>query len=214
MNGHGHCSEQQRTAGKVGRPWPRGVSGNPGGRPNGLARATREWLARTEVTVGGRQADARSGNCLRMDAFCTATNCIGVHRSAASPCSQHAPRGRGVPKCHNNAGRIPGRRGTSARSSGIASDAWLLALKRGKEEAPVEPARPRLHQRPRQPAADNSNHWSAPDNCCRCGHLIEPGKPWHLDHRDDRSGYLGPHPQPATSAPPPRRRTARETTIR
>ena len=134
MNGHGHCSEQQRTAGKVGRPWPRGVSGNPGSRPNGLARATREWLARTEVTVGGRQADARSGNCLRMDAFCTATNCIGVHRSAASPCSQHAPRGRGVPKCHNNAGRIPGRRGTSARSSGIASDAWLLALSAARKK--------------------------------------------------------------------------------
>jgi hypothetical protein len=27
---------------------------------------------------------------------------------------------------------------------------------------------------------------------CRCGQLIEPGQPWHLDHRDDRRGYLGP----------------------
>jgi hypothetical protein len=28
-------------------------------------------------------------------------------------------------------------------------------------------------------------------SCCRCGQLIEPGQPWHLDHRDDRRGYLG-----------------------
>jgi hypothetical protein len=29
-------------------------------------------------------------------------------------------------------------------------------------------------------------------NCSRCGQPIEPGQPWHLDHRDDRHGYLGP----------------------
>jgi hypothetical protein len=28
-------------------------------------------------------------------------------------------------------------------------------------------------------------------SCCRCGQPIEPGQPWHLDHRDDRRGYLG-----------------------
>jgi hypothetical protein len=28
--------------------------------------------------------------------------------------------------------------------------------------------------------------------CSRCGQLIQPGQPWHLDHRDDRQGYLGP----------------------
>jgi hypothetical protein len=27
--------------------------------------------------------------------------------------------------------------------------------------------------------------------CCRCGELIKPGEAWHLDHRDDRRGYLG-----------------------
>jgi hypothetical protein len=32
------------SAGRVGRPRPRGVSGNPGGRPQGLARATRELV--------------------------------------------------------------------------------------------------------------------------------------------------------------------------
>ena len=32
------------SAGKVGRPWPRGVSGNPGGGPQGLARANRELV--------------------------------------------------------------------------------------------------------------------------------------------------------------------------
>ena len=29
-------------------------------------------------------------------------------------------------------------------------------------------------------------------SCCRCNELIEPGQLWHLDHRDDRRGYLGP----------------------
>jgi len=28
--------------------------------------------------------------------------------------------------------------------------------------------------------------------CCRCGRLIQPSEKWHLDHRDDRRGYLGP----------------------
>jgi len=28
--------------------------------------------------------------------------------------------------------------------------------------------------------------------CPHCAELIQPGQPWHLDHRDDRSGYLGP----------------------
>ena len=26
----------------------------------------------------------------------------------------------------------------------------------------------------------------------RCGELIEPNTPWHLDHRDDGRGWLGP----------------------
>ena len=28
--------------------------------------------------------------------------------------------------------------------------------------------------------------------CVRCGELIEPGSEWHLDHRDDGRGWLGP----------------------
>lgn len=28
--------------------------------------------------------------------------------------------------------------------------------------------------------------------CARCGELIEPGSEWHLDHRDDGRGWLGP----------------------
>ena len=28
--------------------------------------------------------------------------------------------------------------------------------------------------------------------CVRCGELIEPNTPWHLDHRDDGRGWLGP----------------------
>lgn len=28
--------------------------------------------------------------------------------------------------------------------------------------------------------------------CARCGEYIQPGAAWHLDHSDDRTGYLGP----------------------
>src|SRR5262245_1715247 len=28
--------------------------------------------------------------------------------------------------------------------------------------------------------------------CVRCGGFIRPGEPWHLDHRDDGRGWLGP----------------------
>jgi hypothetical protein len=28
--------------------------------------------------------------------------------------------------------------------------------------------------------------------CARCGGHIAPGSDWHLDHRDDRDGYIGP----------------------
>lgn len=28
--------------------------------------------------------------------------------------------------------------------------------------------------------------------CARGDHLIDPAKPWALDHTDDRTGYLGP----------------------
>jgi hypothetical protein len=27
--------------------------------------------------------------------------------------------------------------------------------------------------------------------CSRCGRWIAPGSSWHLDHSDDRSGYIG-----------------------
>ena len=38
-------------------------------------------------------------------------------------------------------------------------------------------------------------------NCVRCGKPIEPGQAWHLDHTNDRTGYLGPsHEHCNTSA--------------
>ena len=29
-------------------------------------------------------------------------------------------------------------------------------------------------------------------DCARCQQPIQPGQDWHLDHNDDRSGYIGP----------------------
>lgn len=29
-------------------------------------------------------------------------------------------------------------------------------------------------------------------DCARCGQRIRLGQEWHLDHTDDRTGYLGP----------------------
>jgi len=38
--------------------------------------------------------------------------------------------------------------------------------------------------------------------CARCGERISPLEDWHLDHTDDRTGYLGPsHAACNTSAP-------------
>ena len=36
----------------LGRPWPKGISGNPGGRPQGLARATREPVGEDGNGIG------------------------------------------------------------------------------------------------------------------------------------------------------------------
>lgn len=37
--------------------------------------------------------------------------------------------------------------------------------------------------------------------CGRCRLPIEAGQPWHLDHSDDRAGYIGPsHARCNTSA--------------
>jgi hypothetical protein len=30
--------------------------------------------------------------------------------------------------------------------------------------------------------------------CARCGRQVYPGERWHLDHAEDRQGYLGPVP--------------------
>lgn len=32
----------------------------------------------------------------------------------------------------------------------------------------------------------------AGSRCSRCGRVIRPGEPWHLDHDDDTGGYAGP----------------------
>lgn len=46
------------------------------------------------------------------------------------------------------------------------------------------------HQRERRKWADIVNAGFAV--CSRCDQPIQPGTQWHLDHTDDRTGYLGP----------------------
>src|SRR6187399_1635180 len=55
-----------------------------------------------------------------------------VRRPVRTPSVLHADVG--CPSATTNAGRIPDRRGASARSSGIASDAWLLALSAARKK--------------------------------------------------------------------------------
>ncbi len=44
--------------------------------------------------------------------------------------------------------------------------------------------------------------------CARCGQHITAGNPWHLDHDDDRTGYLGPSHQHCNLAAAGRRGAA------
>ena len=52
-------------------------------------------------------------------------------------------------------------------------------------------------------------------NCSRCGGPIDPNEEWHLDHTDDRLGYLGPaHARCNVAAAAQNRRPARRTRSR
>ena len=50
--------------------------------------------------------------------------------------------------------------------------------------------------------------------CCRCNELIQPGQPGISTTETTAKATSAPHTQPATSARPQKRRTAREKTIR
>lgn len=45
------------------------------------------------------------------------------------------------------------------------------------------------HQKMRQEVAQNVSTGEA--RCARCGQPIDLGEAWHLDHTDDRAGWLG-----------------------
>lgn len=84
---------------------------------------------------------------------------------AGRGCPRIAPAGQ--TRCAECAAALEARRGTtSARGYGSAHQ------------------RERSRWAPRVAAGEVS--------CARCGRLIAPGEPWHLDHADDRRGYLGP----------------------
>lgn len=45
--------------------------------------------------------------------------------------------------------------------------------------------------------------------CARCGRAIAPGSRWHLDHADDRRGYIGVSHSYCNTTAPNRRRGRR-----
>lgn len=50
--------------------------------------------------------------------------------------------------------------------------------------------------------------------CARCGNPIAPDAEWHLDHTDDRTGYLGPSHADCNVKAAARPRTVRRTRVR